>query len=406
MKTSYINEGNLVAVHSEDGISTVFDYVKQQRKECEQRYAEQKCQDFVSSCDLPATNSVSSESIETIKKTSSKLQDYILNLIKMETNIYSLSKRLSVLYAEETNRKTDVVAEKYSSRFEQNERIEQAKRYCSQCQEKVKQYEVGNGDLTPPIQPQPPVMATPNLFNKKKVLAENEALKIKYQTEMSIYAEQVRSFESEKAKRLEIARTEADKAKIELEQIMAKAEKSANSGDNKNSVAVIIKNIVDDEIEKTEILLKQLFECRNRMYSYNVVFGKYRNVVALSTFYEYLMAGRCTTLDGADGAYNLYENEIRADMIIGQLSQVIEKLDDIKDTQYMIYSELQTVNRSLDHLNKTMDTALVSIQNMESDIANISKNTDVIAHNTAVTAHYAKVNAELTNALGFMVALN
>ena len=35
----------------------------------------------------------------------------------------------------------------------------------------------------------------------------------------------------------------------------------------------------------------------------------------------------------------------------------------------------------------------------------LSKNSDVIAHNTAVTAYYSKINAELTDALGFMVAL-
>ena len=36
----------------------------------------------------------------------------------------------------------------------------------------------------------------------------------------------------------------------------------------------------------------------------------------------------------------------------------------------------------------------------------ISKNSDVIAHNTAVTAYYSKINAELTNALGYMVAFS
>lgn len=34
----------------------------------------------------------------------------------------------------------------------------------------------------------------------------------------------------------------------------------------------------------------------------------------------------------------------------------------------------------------------------------ISRNSDVVAHNTAVTAYYSKVNTELTNALGYMVA--
>ena len=35
----------------------------------------------------------------------------------------------------------------------------------------------------------------------------------------------------------------------------------------------------------------------------------------------------------------------------------------------------------------------------------IAKNSDVIAHNTAAAAYYAKKNAELTNAMGYLVAL-
>ena len=387
-----------------EGFSAIFDLMKIQRRECEQRNAEQKSAEFVSSCDIPVKNSVSSENLEKIRGTSSKLQEYILNLIKLETNLYSLKKRLPALYAEQSNRKRDVIAEKYSKRIEPNIRVEQATEHYLLCQEKVKEYEVGNGDLIPPIQPKPPVMLAPKWFNKKKVLAENEALKIKYQTEMSIYDEQVRLFEIEKAKRLEIARIEANEAKIELDQAKVEAENSMNSVDNIKSVSAMAKNMIDNEVEKNETLLKRLYECRNRLYGYDIIFGKYRNIVALSTFYEYLISGRCTTLVGADGAYNLYENEIRADRIIDQLSQVIESLDEIKETQYMLYSELKTVNNSLEYLNKTMDTALVSLCNMEDNIEHIAENTDVMAYNSAVTAHYSKINAELTNALGFMIA--
>ena len=42
---------------------------------------------------------------------------------------------------------------------------------------------------------------------------------------------------------------------------------------------------------------------------------------------------------------------------------------------------------------------------MKKYLEKIADNTSVIAHNAAVTAYYAKINAELTNALGFMVAL-
>ena len=49
-------------------------------------------------------------------------------------------------------------------------------------------------------------------------------------------------------------------------------------------------------------------------------------MIAIASFYEYLMAGRCTSLEGTGGAYNLYENEIRMNQIISQLDTVITSL--------------------------------------------------------------------------------
>ena len=64
----------------------------------------------------------------------------------------------------------------------------------------------------------------------------------------------------------------------------------------------------DRKITEAEELLKKTFATRNDLYAYDVIFGKYRDVVALSSFYEYLMSGRCTSLVGATGAYNIYED--------------------------------------------------------------------------------------------------
>lgn len=383
----------------------LFDFMKQSREEAERNSAEQKSQEKNLFFDQPAFLSKTTDEIETIKNTPAKLREYLQNLIKMEVNIYSLSKRLEELYYAqfEANRKTTFGA--YLPFYEKKRKIVDTENYLKECLMKIEHYKAGNIGISLPSEPIEPVYKTPNFLNKKKILAENEEIKAKYLLDMKEYEKQLREYERQKDRMIAEAQNEAENIKIKLEEMKSEAEKGANCSQIV-SPASEIKKIVDEEVREAEDLLKRIYECRNSLYAYEIVFGKYRNVVALSTFYEYLMAGRCTTLDGTDGAYNLYENEIRADMIISQLSQVIEKLDDIKDTQYMIYSELQTVNRSLDHLNKTMDTALISIQNMESDIANISKNTDVIAHNTAVTAHYAKVNAELTNALGFMIALS
>ena len=86
----------------------------------------------------------------------------------------------------------------------------------------------------------------------------------------------------------------------------------------------------------------------------------------------------------------------------------------------MIYSELKNMNRNLITLNGTMHLAVAAIQDVERMAASISvdtksiattneaiaKNSAVIAHNTAITAFYSKKTAELTDALGYMVAFS
>ena len=60
---------------------------------------------------------------------------------------------------------------------------------------------------------------------------------------------------------------------------------------------------------------------------------------------------------------------------------------------------------SLSSLNSSMNKMIKSLDSIDSHVTGIEKNTKLIAHNTEVAAFYAKKNAELTNALGYMVAL-
>jgi hypothetical protein len=148
-----------------------------------------------------------------------------------------------------------------------------------------------------------------------------------------------------------------------------------------------------------------------------VVFSKYRNLIALSSFYEYLMSGRCTSLEGTNGAYNLYEMEIRSNQIISQLSNVLNSLEQIKDNQYMAYTQLTSINNNLLELNTAMDTAVNSIEALSDNtealahttqessayiLSEIKRNSEMVAYNTAVSAFYSEKNADLTKSMLFL----
>lgn len=103
-----------------------------------------------------------------------------------------------------------------------------------------------------------------------------------------------------------------------------------------------------------------LVSALDTLYEENVIFPKYRNFVAISAINEYLLSGRCDKLEGPDGAYNLYEMELRQNIIIGQLSNIIGNLEQIRNNQYSLYQELQ---RS----NQTVNEIIYEIRNLRDD---------------------------------------
>ena len=344
-----------------------------------------------------------------------------------------------------------------------------------------------------PKKPAEPVYRTPGLFNKKKVQEENARLAAEYELAMKRYqlaCESADRIRQENARREEQYRQEMEQYQILCREEQQRVEEETARLKEKARIAAEKKvrrlqdkfdaqnaaeepteaapeeptslekpvNVADvflaREISQAEAQLKQAVKARGKLYAYNIIHPKYRTHVAVTSFYEYLDTGRCTALQGADGAYNLYEAECRSNLIISQLNTIVTKLEEIKQNQLMMYRELTRINASLDSLNDSMEkvisqlgTMQVSMDRMNAylddiaiqtsatarstaatarstreiakttqtiaghteatarNTAAIADNTAVIAHYSAVTAHYSKINAELTDALGFMIAL-
>lgn len=107
-----------------------------------------------------------------------------------------------------------------------------------------------------------------------------------------------------------------------------------------------------------------------KIYSKNIIYPKYRNLIMVCSLYEYICAGRCTTLEGHEGAYNILEMEIRLDRVITQLDQVIAKLGAIQANQFMLYSAIQESNRQSAQI-------LESTQRMANQLQNIGSHMEI-----------------------------
>ena len=273
--------------------------------------------------------------------------------------------------------------------------------------------------------PKKPAMKKPGLFNKKKVEAENEALLERYESQVSEYQ---RAKEEHVAarnryvrdRRAAIERGRSAHAEREHERLatvlpeIASTEKRIKALESNDATDASLPELepyaravgfLDEECRRTEELLKATVEARVRLENTGVVYGKYLNLPALTTMHEYLITGRCSGLTGPDGAYNLFESELRQNTIIAQLKDVNERLDQIERTQYGLYNEVKRTNSLLADLSEKTDRAIRILSDTRSATRSIEGSTQMIAYQAARAAHFAEVQTHLTDALGFLVAM-
>ena len=405
----------------------------------------------INAADVPATSSFPEEKTKAIRSDPELLKSYILHIVQLENSIMTLEKQLLDVYfhkiingmlVEAVDYKTTLdirtaalgkLQKQVEKATEKSEKLENDYQQQLSLLEAQKKSKAKIRLTTRPQEPKPPTLGTYGLFNRRKVEQRNLELLAQYSADMAAYKEEIARLHKEaKEQRLmgmqhdvDEARKKADAAKEALDKAQRQLEDAEAANDLKEKCAEAVarptpaseaQKILDSE---TAELLQKTIAARNELYAAGIIFGKYQNAVALSSFYEYLVSGRCEKLEGTNGAYNLYESEVRANRVIEQLDTVIDSLEQIKSNQYMMYSAMCSMKKELTQLNDTMNnalTAIYSIENSASDAViqlegisqigtTIAKNSDVIAHNTAATAYYAKKNAELTDAMGYLVAL-
>lgn len=142
---------------------------------------------------------------------------------------------------------------------------------------------------------------------------------------------------------------------------------------------------IESQIQATEEVLQ-------RLYDTDVVFPKYREVVALCSMYEYFLTGRVTSFTGPDGAYNLFESELRQNLIISSIREIGSQLDNIKRNQYTLYTEMKRSNELL--------------QNIESSLDEMAHEVNAIGHLTAINGLLAANIADNLEAVKYIALLN
>ena len=394
--------------------------------------------------DIPVDVTVNHEVASEIKTDSKKLQEYLLKIINNEKNIHSVKQRLFFLFSSSYTVNQEarfaqyypLVVEKQKVSEKINElqiKLQSRQNEIIELKNHRDRLHASNVVIPPvpmpvkPTEPVEPIYATANLFNKKKIAAENEAKTEKYNSEVAIYNKALSEYSvllDEAKKQQEALREKAiqerEKEILALDKKITEktiafeefkketeSERIALDGsvslpqNNTDYPAVQLKIDLDKEIEAATELLASLFKQKNQLYATEIIYGKYRDLAAVTSFYEYLLSGRCEALDGVNGCYNLYESELRANIIINKLDAIGDSLEQIKGNQYMLYSQLSQINTELNTLNSTTTAMLKGIRATAEIFLEhstvIANNSAVIAHTSAVSAYYAKLNAEIAS---------
>lgn len=166
----------------------------------------------------------------------------------------------------------------------------------------------------------------------KKILAENSKKQKNYQERLHVYEHEY----AQKTNEYENAYKEY-KVKVEEENKRLVREEQE-------------KAVLNTTLQQITVRKSKGAKALGKLYDMDVVYPKYRNLSMISSLYEYFASGRCSTLEGHEGAYNILEQEIRLDHIVMRLDQVIVNLEKIRQNQYMLYETMQSVNANVSRL--------------------------------------------------------
>lgn len=148
-----------------------------------------------------------------------------------------------------------------------------------------------------------------------------------------------------------------------------------------NELSTYNQNISDDQARvQRELVQKQYLQSQcdtlaamwrtskeklDKMYSYDILEEKYRNIVAVASIYEYLKYEMTRSLqrDGNDeGAYNIYERNIRLDKIITNTDIIIQKLDVVIENQRELAQAMKNAQNSINNLVSSTNNMFATMQ--------------------------------------------
>ena len=178
------------------------------------------------------------------------------------------------------------------------------------------------------------------------------------------------------------------------------------------------KREMDMAIDEMDKKCEELKLQRSQLYAMNILHPNFQNMIAVNQIREYLEMGICDELEGTNGAYALYMQDVRANRIcesIDDLRQTVQEgFNEVKGKMSAVMAELRRTNANIDALNTSINSGFSDMQRAISEgqekfnanqqaslneangyLRSISKTLQDVGHNEYIALKEANVSSYL-----------
>ncbi len=179
--------------------------------------------------------------------------------------------------------------------------------------------------------------------------------------------------------------TKSDKKEVDKANKIIKEENNVLASKNLQIVEKAKKQvgIINREMLRAKQMLLNTEDALKKYYAQNIIYEKYRSFVPVTMFCEYFASGRCNTLVGHEGAYNIYESEIRLNLIIVKLDDIIKHLEQIEQNQYMLSNMIRENNIAIQNLSRAVSAQASALCRIEDSVDATNYYSSITAANTS-----------------------
>lgn len=128
---------------------------------------------------------------------------------------------------------------------------------------------------------------------------------------------------------------------------------------------------MDTAIDELNTKYEEVKKQRDKLYAMNVLHPSFQNVIAVNRIRDYLEMGICDRLEGANGAYAQYMQDVRVNRIcksVDELRQTVEKgFNEIKGKLSAFMVEMRRTNANIDALNANISSEFSNMQRLISE---------------------------------------